>query len=89
VSKTLTASERRTLATVLGINRASEAVPVGEPTQEDLDDLWKEMDEGTQIGLIVEWTVARAAATTSKLEIAIQLAKEIVLLLGGRLPKAR
>jgi len=81
VSEPLTTSDRKTLATVLGINHPSDDREG--PTQKQLNDLWEGMAEGTQVGLIIEWTVARVAATASKQELAIQLAKEIVFLLDG------
>lgn len=78
MSEPLTALERRALATTLGINRAHDKEG---PTQQQLDDHWDSMPADVQTGLLVEWAVGRAAATTSCKEIAAQLARTIVLML--------
>lgn len=78
----LSSFERRDLADILGINYAStEAVRAGY-SQEASDSMWSGMSTETQVGLLVEWLVSRAAATYGRDNAVEQLAKHIALLRG-------
>ena len=79
--------DRMDLAKLLGILRVSlEALEGGLSTQAS-EDMWIGLGADVQVGLLLEWTVARAAATCGTDAVIAQLMKEIELLRkdgGGR-----
>jgi hypothetical protein len=79
VRRPLSVSERRTIADVLGINDVSDDAITAGCTKAAVQEMWEAMGAETQVGLLVEWLIGRAADTYGDDAAIKQLIKELEL----------